>query len=397
VSGGTPPASPPATAWPPAGNVLDQAAGSDGVLPAGFPPAPANIPLLKWADKYWFDILGAPGPANMPPAPDNLSPGQWAANYVFEQQQLSEQAAQQAAQLEGKVHGATAAVAGAPLPGTGPGVSVLGLHSLASVDPLAVCNDGSPAGFYYSAGSDPSTWLVFLQGGDWCWDAQSCAVRGAAGTTSGQVSSLGWPATVSLGGVFDSNALENPFATANKIFVPYCSSDSWIGDVSAAQTEAVYGFAWSFRGRRILAAALNLLSSQLGLGAAAMGASSATPHRLLLGGCSAGARGAMFNLDAVAGHAPGSVSVQGLLDSPLWINTQPINQNIPSLESQCADALSLFDAGDVLNAGCVNGLASGASPSLCLMGQYLMPYINTSYFLNAGQFDAFQLPYDLGG
>ena len=30
----------------------------------------------------------------------------------------------------------------------------------------AVCNDGSPAGFYYAPG-DPSVWLMFLEGGLW--------------------------------------------------------------------------------------------------------------------------------------------------------------------------------------------------------------------------------------
>ena len=34
-----------------AGAVLSQA--MNGVLPAGFPPAPAGLPLLQWADNYW--------------------------------------------------------------------------------------------------------------------------------------------------------------------------------------------------------------------------------------------------------------------------------------------------------------------------------------------------------
>lgn len=29
----------------------------------------------------------------------------------------------------------------------------------------AVCNDGTPAAFYYSAGSDPNNWLLYLEGG----------------------------------------------------------------------------------------------------------------------------------------------------------------------------------------------------------------------------------------
>jgi len=143
---------------------LEQAAGSDGILPAGFPPAPENVPLLQWADRYWFEELGAPAPTGMPPAPPQLSSGQWAAQYVYEQQQAAAQEAQAAAALAAKLHGATGAVAAAPLPSVAPGASLMQLHSLARVDAMAVCNDGSPAGFYYAAGSDPSTWLVYLQG-----------------------------------------------------------------------------------------------------------------------------------------------------------------------------------------------------------------------------------------
>ena len=35
-------------------------------------------------------------------------------------------------------------------------------------DPLAVCNDGSPAGYYWQAATtQPSVWLVYLEGGMW--------------------------------------------------------------------------------------------------------------------------------------------------------------------------------------------------------------------------------------
>jgi hypothetical protein len=136
-----------------------------------------------------------------------------------------------------------------------------------------------------------------------------------------------------------------------------------------------------------------VLVSDLGLGGA--GATTAKPHRLVLAGCSAGARGAMFNLDAVAAAAPPTVSVVGVLDSPEWINVLPLNPSIVSLADQCASAMTLFNATAELNPQCVRSLPSNSS-FLCLMGEYLMPYLNTPYFLNAGQFDAFQIPYNVG-
>ncbi len=46
--------------------------------------------------------------------------------------------------------------------------------------PEAVCNDGSPAVFYigrYTKDEDRNKWLIFLQGGGSCGNAQACAQR----------------------------------------------------------------------------------------------------------------------------------------------------------------------------------------------------------------------------
>lgn len=80
---------------------------------------------------------------------------------------------------------------------------------------------------------------------------------------------------------------------------------------------------------------------------------------------------------------------QALLDSSLWINVQPYEPSITSLADQCQAALPLFNATGVLNAQCVAAQAPG-DEYLCLMGQYLLPYLNTPYFLYESQFDAFQ-------
>ena len=47
-----------------------------------------------------------------------------------------------------------------------PGTSTMYMHSLLDVDPMAVCNDGSPAAYYYAAGTGSGAfhWLVYLEG-----------------------------------------------------------------------------------------------------------------------------------------------------------------------------------------------------------------------------------------
>jgi hypothetical protein len=313
---------------------------------------------------------------------------QWAAKWVYGQQQA---AAQTAARAAFTASGGTASnpATMAPAPGTQPTAGTLTLNYVTSYDELATCNDGTAAGFYFEPGTDPTTWLVYLQGGLWCYDQESCTERAAKGPQ--QITSSEWPSTMTQDGIFDTVAANNPFASANKVYIPYCTSDAWLGDLSSEDTYENYGFSWSFRGRRIIAAVINALESDYGLGASP----GMPPHRMLLGGCSAGARGAMFNADLVSANAPEGVVVSALLDSPLWINVPPFDPAVPSLLDQCQLAYGLFNASSILSPDCL--YAYSGTPYYCLMGQYLMPYITAPYFLNEAQFDAFQLPYNIGG
>ena len=177
-----------------------------------------------------------------------------------------------------------------------------------------MCNDGSAAGYYYApatSGSESNVWLVMLEGGEWCWDAASCATRAAS--LGALMGNKDWHQSVAMGGIFETDAVKTPFAGAHKVFVPYCSSDAWVGDTVAG---GLY-----FRGQAIVEAVLADLVQQQNLG-------QNSADRLLFGGCSAGARGAMFTLDSVADMLARSgvtgVQLQGLLDSPLWIDVAPL-------------------------------------------------------------------------
>lgn len=57
---------------------------------------------------------------------------------------------------------------------------------------------------------------------------------------------------------------------------------------------------WAFKGQRIVEAALSVLSSDTGPFSPGYALGSLPGTRVLFGGCSAGARGAMFTLDYVA-------------------------------------------------------------------------------------------------
>ena len=83
-----------------------------------------------------------------------------------------------------------------------------------------MCNDGTPAGYFFKAGSDPKQWLVYLEGGYWCWDSESCTERYQ--TDKFDMSSSGWSSEFAQEGIFGTDIGTNPFANENMVFVKVC-------------------------------------------------------------------------------------------------------------------------------------------------------------------------------
>lgn len=106
-------------------------------------------------------------------------------------------------------------------------------------------------------------------------------------------------------------------------------------------------------------------------------------ERVLFGGCSAGARGAMANLDYVAEMLPAGVELMGLLDSPLWIDVEPISSQIVSLQQETQAVYALVDPSGRIPPACATAYAG--EEWKCIFAQYRMPFLQTPYFLNAGQ------------
>ena len=75
--------------------------------------------------------------------------------------------------------------------------------------------DGSSAGYYYSPGTDSSSYIIYMEGGYWCWDAPSCQQRCTA--TSFACSSKGWQPVIAQEGLFSSlpAGASNPFASVS--------------------------------------------------------------------------------------------------------------------------------------------------------------------------------------
>ena len=181
--------------------------------------------------------------------------------------------------------------------------------------PTAVCNDGSPGAYYITRAAvrkgkaaAQNVWLVFLQGGGWCWDTISCAGRWEY--ERGLMSSAGYLPTRNATGIFSPDPVLSPFASANKVYIPYCSSDAFVGNMGKNESLSL---SWHFRGQDLIRATIDSLKSRadnpLSKG-----------HVVYFGGCSAGGRGALFNYEYLPQMLPKGVRVYGLFDSVMWVD-----------------------------------------------------------------------------
>lgn len=253
---------------------------------------------------------------------------------------------------------------------------------LGNVDSLAVCNDGSEAAYYFKDNGNPSLWLVYLGGGGWCHDATSCADRfdgsdyphhDCANSSEASpcfMSSKDYPRECAKTGIFDVDPHHTPLSTANKVYIPYCSSDGYMGDAEHAGMQ--------FRGARIARAVVADLQTR-GLGQGST---------LVWSGGSAGGRGAMVLLDEVAEKLP-DANVVGYLDSNYYVDVPSYSSDFAGFQMQHEDILQNFNASSVVSDNCA--AAYHGELWKCLFGQFRMPHVKTPYLMTAAQFDGWQL------
>ena len=156
-------------------------------------------------------------------------------------------------------------------------------------DPMAVCLDGSRAGFYKRPGTNES-WVIELEGGGWCFDEADCLAR--AKTKIG--SSKGWPrkgCPVMDGGskgMLSSDCAVSSLCKWTAVHLNYCDGASFAGFKREPVT--VNGTALYFRGRANLDAAIDALLAD--------GMSEA--KEIVFKGCSAGGLATILHMDYFA-------------------------------------------------------------------------------------------------
>lgn len=259
-------------------------------------------------------------------------------------------------------------------------------HRVTLSDPLAVCNDGSPAVVYIHraplGGGHARDWLIWLEGGGSCRDGEDCGNRWCGFQSpqySAKVMSNRWePASKNPQGMFDVTDVRNHFRDFNIVQVPYCSSDEWAGthtvDIPASTLQStppgvIPPYRISFHGHHIV----NAVIAALRAGVVATDDTGAvveslppltTADRVLFSGTSGGAGGAIHNATRVtamirAGHP--SIDVQLLSDA----TTRPYEPNPPEVtELEAVFRWQLQYAGNEFHAAVLNQHCMAAHPTI---------------------------------
>jgi hypothetical protein len=172
----------------------------------------------------------------------------------------------------------------------------------------AVCANGTPVGVGVSAGTDPETLVVLINGGGACWDDWTCFGLFAAthiDTTYDAAVMAADLAPLLPAGLLDRGDPATPFGAAQLAFVPYCTGDLHAG--AGVQTYQADLFGLDLRevhhvGRTNTRAQAGALAAQF-----------PGVRQVFLVGLSAGGYGALFNHD-VYGDAFPDATVHVLSD-----------------------------------------------------------------------------------
>ncbi|XP_013422007.1 palmitoleoyl-protein carboxylesterase notum1 isoform X2 [Lingula anatina] len=249
------------------------------------------------------------------------------------------------------------------------------------------CNDGSPAGYYIRQSYGSKRWIVYLEGGGYCFDQLSCHGRWL--NSRKLMSSNEWPETKEGTGILSWHPEENPyFYHANIVYVPYCSSDSWSGH-KMASGKGEFSFLGSLIVQEVIKDLLNM-SDGLSDG-----------NKLYLAGSSAGGTGVLLNLDSVADlvhqKAP-NIEVRGIADSGWFLDNEPFKVAACTEYSHICSPTEaikrgIFHWGGKVPQACKESFPGNQQWS-CYFGYNIYPTLNTPVFVIQYLFDEAQITAD---
>nr|AID23673.1 notum [Hofstenia miamia] len=239
-----------------------------------------------------------------------------------------------------------------------------------------LCNDGTPATYYYAKSPKSRRWIVFLDGGGFCSTVEECHKR--ANKSIRFVSSKKNSNRVEGNGILEMTYdNSNMFWRSNMIYIPYCSSDMYLGNTHKASVAGYH-----FMGSQIVMKTIMELINH------GMGTKKNT--QLFLTGSSAGGIGVLANIDRIAMKLKrmkkGNIIVRGIVDSAWYL---PLAKTCSMSQKNCLTESGMKKAMHAWR---------GRYPQYCnqknvncLYGVSSVQHIKSPLFIIQNQFDIEQM------
>eukprot|EP00727_Mastigamoeba_balamuthi_P010693 m51a1_g6246 hypothetical protein (1711) ;mRNA; r:28044-43995 len=241
----------------------------------------------------------------------------------------------------------------------------------------ARCLDGTSPGYYYRAGqgAGASKWVIYINGGGWCYTVRDCAER----TKLDIGSSKDWPPTASApdSGQIHYDSKTNPdFWDWNHVMVQYCDGASFTGDREQPVVDPATGKTLYMRGLRIINAVFSDLLDR--------GMLSATEVQLT--GCSAGGLSTMLHADRLAallseGVKFGSVPLSG------YFMHQPSAEGVPVYPDEMRSVFAVHNSSAGVPPSCLAARAPDRGYE-CLFASELLGHVSAPVFVVNSKYDS---------
>ena len=288
----------------------------------------------------------------------------------------------------------------------------------------AVCLDGTPGGYYLSAGSGDgaSKWYIHMEGGGWCRSAHDCLGR----SSSDLGSSSGWPANQTAqamagqSGAMRRDPISNPqMHDWNHVWIMYCDGNSFTGANASATAVPTDGKGGSktlhWRGSAILDAVIDDLLGPRGVGGASdvvVGGGSAgglavllhcdrwTERLLAAAAAAAAASGASGN-DGGGGDAnANAMRVRCLADSGFFLDHEgpPEPPRFPDYgyHAGMVWAYAQMNSSAGVDATCAAHYGPRGEGWKCNFAQYTTAFSDAPVFARQSTYDSWQTQHVLG-
>ncbi|RFS16798.1 pectin acetylesterase-family hydrolase [Emticicia sp. C21] len=182
-----------------------------------------------------------------------------------------------------------------------------------------LCSDGSEFAIFVRKGTSKNL-VIYFSGGGACWDDTTCgepiSLMSAFDSDSKDLKSFYLPSLLrffpkAVGGIGDTDNPANAFRDWNFVFIPYCTADLHIGNITNTYTFDGKKFEIHHNGRNNSLSALDWVFANF-----------KEPDKVMVAGESAGAYGSAFWTPFVADHYSGKKIYQlsdgALLTSNRW-------------------------------------------------------------------------------